>query len=363
VARDSLESDSQRRQAGPVRERDRGLRAIQQLRRQRGVERRHPSLGAVVAGLVIVLLGAGAGQWVSEAALRSERVALLARQRELRESTGSEWARKDRWAEQELLALAKRLREEGPVADPALALQPSERWLLDEAQHKVLANWDFRSQPGVYVRIDALRSVDSESLRANILASAKDAVVACLMTAPNADQWQGRGCERSRDCVAGELCNSVGHCSVPAQPLNLKEAGFLGRVLGEEWSRDVERAGSTARLRVLRLDLESQLQEDLPWLSRMARESEYLYAVVDQPQQLTAALWHWPSERRVLEVDVSKKALEASAKLGSTLLGTTPPGTPAAKLLESQASGCVVAQAFWKAWQSGNQGEKEMSHP
>ena len=159
----------------------------------------------------------------TEGEVESARQTLLAQQRGVKAELGPRWFplrdKVERWS----LELAK-----GPAED-----------VVDK---DALAQWDFRTKAGIYLRMRASDASTADAIRAGAKDSLRDAFTSCLVTFPNPNAFAGAECKHTRDCPSGEYCNETDHCSKAAQPFNLRVAYRTMNILTDKWVEEVQEA-------------------------------------------------------------------------------------------------------------------------
>lgn len=221
------------------------------------------------------------------------------------------------------------------------------------------ASSEFRSRPGVYLRlfIDDARSVDS--IRQASIDSLRDGFTSCLTSANNPDPFAGPPCRLNHECPEGQHCNEVNHCSVPAQPYNLRVAYRATRVLTEDWVRDVREAGSDMRLRLLERDLDAAVKDDIPTAIDLIVRAQYFLLVLDEPaaagvnvpdagtkSESLQAVEH-PTRVFIYDIRQHKPIL----RLRTTVVADVGPATSDEKTalaVRRQANNCALALAVRK---------------
>ncbi len=218
---------------------------------------------------------------------------------------------------------------------------------------------DFRSRPGVYLRlfIDDARTVDS--IRKASIDSLRDGFTSCLTRANNPDPYAGPACRFNHECPTGQHCNEVSHCAIPAQPYNLRVAYRATRVLSEEWVREVREAGNDMRLRLLERDMDVAVHDDIPVAIDLIVRAQYFLLVLDEPAAAgvqvpeagtqSEALQTVEHPTRVFAYDIKhhKPLLRMrDAVVADIGTPTTDPKTAAA--VRRQANNCALALSVRK---------------
>lgn len=319
----------------------RGLPAIAEAREARS-KMRWPSPKFWAWAAIIMAAGAIL-QWKwSQGEVESDRQALLARQRAMSVEMGPRWF---------------------PLRDKI------EGWTLELAKDagaevidkEVLAQWDFRDKPGLYLRLRVEDAVDATAIRKGAKNSLRDAFTACLTRVANALPHSGKECRRTRDCPAGEHCNETDHCSRPAQPYNLRVGYRTMSVLSDEWLRDAQEANTELRLRLLKEGFEDNVRDDVPVAADLLIRAQYFLLVLDEtPPELKIgeganageAVQAVEHQARVglWRLSDGKAVLRLRREAGGKLLGAQPDADP--EVLEArarQANSCALALAVRQA--------------
>jgi hypothetical protein len=273
--------------------------------------------GVVIAGLV-------AHKLVSERELSSGKQALLAKQRAVAATLGVEWTPLRDRLESEVLEAAKGFA--GDLVDP------------------VARKGDFRTQPGLYLRMRLADAKDAASIRSVAAEAKKDAFAACLLREPN---------ERG---VRGELNGGA----FAEQPWNLGQAYAATRILTDDWVQAVKDSDDDLRLRVFTEQYDKAVREEVPLAIDVVRRAHFFLLVLDEDVPEAAAfaeggpitetalqlvphparihLFELPSGREILRVMRSGDARVVSA--GERLV--TDSETRDA--MQRQANNCALAR-------------------
>jgi hypothetical protein len=238
-----------------VAEKQRGLASIREARedRQRGkYSRATPNMWlfvllALVATLVVYRLIAGH-------TLDRDKHALLAKQRAVAATLGKEWFPLRDQLEKATLEAAATF--QGDFVDSETA------------------RWDFRSLPGIYLRLRVAEAKDAASLRRAAAGSTKDSFAACLLREPN--QAAARG-EADASAFA-------------EQPWNLRQAYAATRVLSDEWNDEVKEAGDDLRLRVFQQQYDKAIREEIPLAVEIIKRAQFFLLVLDEDPEDARAL-------------------------------------------------------------------------
>jgi hypothetical protein len=321
--------------------RGRGLRSIQQARDARATGKMQwpaPKFWAYV-GLVLAIGFILHWKW-SDSEVEHTRQKLLADQRGVAAELGPRW-------------LPLRQRIEGWVT--ALAATPGPEVIDRDG----LSKWDFRSRPGIYLRLRAEEARTPEDIRAGARSSLRDGFTACLMRVPNPIATAGKECKRTRDCPTREFCNEQDHCSRPAQPFNLRVAYRTMQILTDEWVREVQAADSELRIRLYVTNFEDALRDELPLAAELLQQAQYLLVVLDETPPglaalgadagaLTEAVQGVPHYARVAVIRLSddKVLLRVRRESGGDLIGAAPQAdSDVLAARQRQANSCALALA------------------
>ena len=224
----------------------RGLAAIAGAREDRAHGRVRWGTHAGLLCVTAVVGGLVAHWVVSERELGSEKQGLLAKQRAIAATLGSEWYPLRDKLEGDLLAAA------GDYAGDRIEPQARRR--------------ELRSRPGLYLRMRLADMKDAASIRSAAADSKKDAFAACLLREPN---------ERG---VRGEIDGGA----FAEQPWNLGQAYAATRVLSDDWVRVVKDADDELRMRVFQEQYDKAVREEIPLAIDVVKRAEFLLFVLDE---------------------------------------------------------------------------------
>jgi hypothetical protein len=223
-----------------------GLKSIRDAREKRErsgnrVTPQHVLFVLITAVTVLVI-------WkiVSGRQLDAAKDKLLQKQRAVQATVGAEWA---------------------PLRDKI------EKMTLDAATgykgdfvDSVATTLDFRSQPGIYLRIRLAEARDAASLRKAAQASLKDSFVGCLLREPSEARKAG-------DLDAGLF---------PDQPWNLRQAYASTRILTDDWVREVKDSDDDLRLRVFEQQYDKAARDEIPLAVEMIKRAQFFLLVLDE---------------------------------------------------------------------------------
>lgn len=310
--------------------RELGLKAVHSARAERGRSKYGritgtawlAAGGAVVLTLIVAYL-------LSDRTLSAEKEDLLAQQRAAVSTIGAQWyPLRDRLEKITLDAAAK---FDGDKVDP------------------LAAKIDFRSSPGIYLRLRVDDARDAATLRAKARDSVKDAFTGCLLREPNAALARG-----DADAGAG-----------PEQPWNLRQAYGATRVLSEDWTREVKDSEDKDRLRVFRQQYEKAKRDEIPLAIDIVTRAQFFLLVLDEdvPEaseladggKITEeALQQVPHPARVVIVNPHSGAeiahLRRTAAADFQFVGERTVHDPEVRAaMKRQVNNCALAEAVWTA--------------
>jgi len=229
-----------------------GLKVVAEARAARGKKSDRKITGptAMIAGgavLVTVLVA-----WLySGRSLSTAKGDLLAQQRAAVKTVGAEW-------------YPMRDRLEKMALDAAVGSYAGDQ-LDPEA-----AKWDFRSSPGIYLRLRVADAKDAPSLHKAAKLSAKDAFTSCLMR------------ENNPTIAAIARGEDAGGLAQQDQPWNLRQAYAATRVLTDEWVQEVADAKDELRLRVFALQYEKAKTSEIPFAIDIIKRAQFFLIVLDE---------------------------------------------------------------------------------
>jgi len=237
----------------------RGLGIIAQNRESRGRgENRWTATAGLVAGGAIVA-GLIAHKIVSEHELNADRAALLAKQRAVVATLGAEWLPLRDTLEHDVLAAAAGSDGKGEYAGDQ----------VDPAAKKS----DFRSQPGLYLRMRLADASTPSTIRAVAAEAKRDGFAACLLRETNEKGLRG-------DTKDGAFAE---------QPWNLGQAYAATRILTDEWVGDVKEADDDLRLRVFTQQYDKAIRDEIPVAIDVVKRAQFFLLVLDEDVPEAAA--------------------------------------------------------------------------
>ena len=230
-------------------ERTVGLKSIQTAREDRGrgkYTRATPNVMLVaLVGVILVLV---AYRFFSQRSLAEQKTELLAKQRAAVATVGAEW-------------FPMRDKIENIVLDSAKSFPDGDFVAPDHA--------DFRSMPGIYLRLRVAEAKDIAGVRLAAQSSAKDAFCGCLLKEPNPSALRG-------DADAG---------GAPEQPWNMRQAYASTRILTEDWANEVRDSSDDLRLRVFQQQYDQAVNGEIAQAIDIIKRSRFFLLVLDEDER------------------------------------------------------------------------------
>ncbi len=228
-----------------------GLKAIREARHERARTKHGRISGKawlVAIGTVITVIVAA---WqFREGSLARQKDDLLSKQRAALTTVGAEWIPlRDKMEKMTLEAAGT---YKGDLVDP-------------EAR-----TWDFRSAPGIYLRMRVEDAKDVASLRAAAKDSARDMFVGCLLQENNPSAMA---------IARGEADAGSGWQD---QPWNLRLAYGSTRILTDEWENEVKNAEDEIHLRVFVQQYDKASVEEIPLAVEIIKRAQFFLLVLDE---------------------------------------------------------------------------------
>jgi hypothetical protein len=314
--------------------RELGLKAVHSARAERSKSKYGKLSGPVLlvaGGAVLVTLILA--YFLSDRTLQAEKDDILAQQRAAVSTVGAEWY---------------------PLRDKLekITLDAAASWSGDKVDPEA-ARMDFRSSPGLYLRLRVDEAKNAESLRAHAKDSAKDAFTGCLLREPNTALAQGQA-----DAGTG-----------PEQPWNLHRAYSATRVLTEDWANDVKASEDKDRLRVFRQQYDKAKRDEIPLAIDIIKRAQFFLLVLDEDVPEARELSFDPKDAggitedglqqvahpaRVLIVDLKTGAelarLRRTAEADFHFVGEQAVRDPDVRAaMKRQVNNCALAQSVWSA--------------
>lgn len=311
--------------------RELGLKAVHSARAERSKSKYGRISGPVwlVAGgaVVVTLIIAW---FASDRTLSHEKDEILSQQRAAVSTVGAEWF---------------------PLRDKIekITLDAAARFEGDKVDVEA-AKMDFRSVPGIYLRLRVADANNAEALRKHAADSVKDAFTGCLLREPNAALARG-------DADAG-----VG----PDQPWNLRQAYASTRVLTDEWAAEVKASEDKNRLRVFQQQYDKAKRDQIPLAIDIIKRAQFFLLVLDEdvPEAVELsgdagtitqdALQQVPHPARVHIVNLRTGAeiarVRRTADADFHFVGEQAVRDPEVRAaMKRQVNNCALAQAVWGA--------------
>ncbi len=240
-----------------------GLPSIQQARDQRGKRQWMPARFWKWAAVII---GAGIILWwkLEQGEVSKMRNELLARQRAVIEQLGPRW-------------FPLRDKIEGWTVECAA------KDFKEEVAEKLVDQWDFRSMPGIYLRLAQDGATSPKAIRQAAQKSLHDGFTSCLLLVNNPNPLAGPKCETTESCAQGQLCNDYKHCAQYSQPYNLRLAYRTMFVMTDEWTAIVQDLSKKLSLRGTVATFDAMNKYDLPAAAELLQRAQYFLVVVDEP--------------------------------------------------------------------------------
>jgi hypothetical protein len=279
--------------------RRRGLPAIARAREERASGKSRWTTQAGLVAAAVVVAGLVAHKLISERELSSVKQALLAKQRAVAATLGAEWYPLRDKIEAQVLHAAKAY--EGDSVDA------------------VARRGEFRTQPGLYLRMRVADAASAESIRQVAAEARKDAFAACLLREPN---------ERG---VRGEMDGGA----FAEQPWNLGRAYAATRILTDGWVQAVKDADEDLRLRVFSEQYDKAVRDEVPLAIDVVKRARFFLLVLDEDVPEAAKL---ADSGRITE-----EALQLVAHPARVHLFELPGGREILRLLRSGEARVIPA--------------------
>jgi hypothetical protein len=216
-----------------------------------------------------------------------------------------------------------------------------------------VAQWDFRSMPGIYLRMRQADAKDVPALRKRAQESARDAFTGCLMRQNNptiAALAKGEG--------------DAGGLAVLDQPWNLRQAYGATRILDEDWVAEMNKQEDQVHLKVFEVQHEKAVKEEIPLAIDIIKRAQFFLLVLDEdvPEAKELAthgkitedvLQQVPHPARIRIVnlktnqDVARLRLQGEADAIVVQGAVNDPGARAA--MKRQVMNCALANNVWAA--------------
>lgn len=308
--------------------RELGLKAVHSAR----AERKNSKYGKIPGSVWLVAGGAVVvtlilAYFLSDRTLGAEKDEILSQQRAAVATVGAEWF---------------------PLRDKIekITLDAAARFDGDKVDLEA-AKMDFRSSPGLYLRLRVDEAKNAESLRAHAKDSVKDAFTGCLLREPNLALARG-------EADAG---------TAPDQPWNLRQAYGSTRILTDDWAKEVKASEDKDRLRVFKQQYEKAKRDEIPLAIDIIKRAQFFLLVLDEDvpeaRELSdagaiteEALQQVPHPARILIVNLRTGAeiarLRKTADADFQFVGGAPVHDPETRAaMKRQVNNCALAQQVW----------------
>jgi len=231
--------------------RDIGLKAIRDARMARAASKRGRVSGKTwLLGFSAVLAVVVAAWLFRDRSLANQKEEVLAKQRAALATVGAEWfPLRDKMEKTAVEAAGP---YKGDLVDPAAA------------------TWDFRSAPGIYLRMRVEDAKDVATVHKMAGESARDSFVGCLLRENN---------PTAAAAARGEADAGSGW---EDQPWNLRLAYHATRVLTDEWVNEVKDAEDEIHLRVFVQQYEKAQKEEIPLAIDIIKKAQFFLLVLDE---------------------------------------------------------------------------------
>jgi hypothetical protein len=311
--------------------RELGLKAVHSAR----AERRNSKYGKIPGSVWLVAGGAVVVTLVlayllSDRTLSTEKDEILSQQRAAVSTVGAEW-----------FPLRDKLEK---ITMDAAAKFDGDKVDLDAAK------MDFRSSPGIYLRLRVDEARTADSLRTHAKDSVKDAFTGCLLREPNVALARG-------DSDAG-----VG----PDQPWNLRQAYASTRILTDDWAGEVKASVDKDRRRVFKQQYDKAKRDEIPLAIDIIKRAQFFLLVLDEDvpeaRELSGdagtiteeALQQVPHPARVLIVNLRTGAeiarLRKTAEADFHFVGEQAVRDPEIRAaMKRQVNNCALARQVWSS--------------
>ncbi|WP_394847714.1 hypothetical protein LZC95_09650 [Pendulispora brunnea] len=196
-----------------------------------------------LVGVLVILLGY---RFFAMRKLDSAKDVLLSKQRAVQVTVGVEW---------------EKVRDQ----IEKFTVENATAWAGDWKDSNA-GDWDFRSTPGVYLRLRVAEASDVTRLRKAAQDSLRDGFVACFLREPNAAG------------ARGELDGGL----FPDQPWNLRQAYASTRILTDDWVREVKDSGDDLRLRVFEQQFKQGIEHEIPQAVEIIKRAQFFLLVLDE---------------------------------------------------------------------------------
>jgi hypothetical protein len=319
--------------------RDIGLKAIRDARLERAATKHGRVSGKTWLLAITAVLSVVVVAWLfRDRSLANQKEELLSKQRAALTTVGAEWfPLRDKMEKTTLDAAGP---YKGDLVDPEAA------------------TWDFRSLPGIYLRLRVEDAKDVALIRKKADESARDSFVGCLLRENNPTAAAtARG-----EADAGSGWND--------QPWNLRLAYYATRILTDEWVNEVKNAEDEIHLRVFVQQYEKAKSEEIPLAVDIIKKAQFFLLVLDEDVPEAAELTpdagrnagkvteqhlqQLPHPTRVHLIDLRRNKemvrLRRESEAEFRFAGEHPLRDPRVlAAMKRQVNNCALAQDVWAA--------------
>jgi len=243
-------------------QRVRGLPSVDQARAERRKMQWFPTRFWLWA---MTFIGAGIIVWwkIDQGEIEELKGELLSRQRAVVKELGPRWF---------------------PLRDKieAWTIDCGVEAFIEQPAEGLVDEWDFRKEPGIYLRLAQSATKTPETIREAASKSLRDGFTSCLFTVDNPSPLSGPECLNSADCPDKHLCNEFSHCQEPSQPVNLRLAYKSLQMLSDAWVADVQEISNKLTARGALATFDAANKFDLPVATDLLLKSKYFLVVVDE---------------------------------------------------------------------------------
>ncbi len=222
-----------------------GLKSIRDAKQNRGRTQSRISPQSLLFVLLAAVTVTIAYFYVAGRNLDANKDKLLQKQRAVQATVGAEWGP---------------LRDKIEKATLDAAAQFKGDFVDSEA-----GRMEFRTAPGIYLRMRVAEARDSAGLRKAAKSSLRDAFVGCLL----------RGQPRAKlEADGGGL--------FPDQPWNMRQAYTATRILTDDWVSEVKASDDDLRLRVFQQQYDQAIRDEIPVAIEMLKKAQFFLLVLDE---------------------------------------------------------------------------------
>lgn len=315
------------------RPRDIGLKAVREARQERARSKTGRVTGRVWLVGISATLAVVFGAWMyRERSLDSQKEEILSKQRAALTTVGAEWFPLRDKLEKITLEAAGPLKSD--LVDPEIA------------------KWDFRTQPGIYLRMRVADAKDTATLRKKAQDSSRDSFAACLLKENN-PSYQIR--------ATGEM--DAGIAGWHDQPWNLRLAYDVTRILSDEWVAEVKKAEDEIHLRVFVQQYDKAKSEEIPTAVEIIKRSQFFLLALDEGEGkedelqekahgVRVVLVNLKADREMARLHLQQGAGEDVHVMRNPYYDPAtqgPTAQPRVSAVKRQMNNCALAASVWTA--------------